>query len=553
MLSFFLLALLSPFDWQPMGPERGSVTAIAPSGPLFAGTAEGRLFRWETDRWLEAGAFPPPIRAIVDHGSHAWVHAGTDLYRSGILVTSAISSFAVAPSNAQVVYAATDVAIGFTTDGGDTWHWQQGGAVSIDADAANSAMLWAARADGSVAKSMDGGATWTAVSAITEPIVSIDAHPSRPGVAYAIGRNGKGFRTLDGDRWSPLYYLTGRLVFDPDNDRHFFAIEDSGRLFHSDDDGDWLDTIHGGPILSVAKRDGVLYAGFREDGVMRSDDGGHTWRPDRSGLLAAEIRSLAASRDASVVYAGSVSSMFKSTDGGATWENVFTLRLLPGPFSAIAIDRHDSDRVWIGAGISAWYSGDGGVRFNRLFWLPEKEGQTVESLSFAPDDARAVLLLMSRSFFRLETEPLRLVDRSPGTQAGDAFEALAVHGNSIWIGGTRGGHALLLHSTDGGQTWQDQSPGTPGSIKALQVTPSGRLVYREGAVALGSQGDTILAAGPGGIFASQDGMSWRDVTGSLRDEQVTTLTSGDFLFAGTAAGGVFARKPLSLRRRAAHR
>ncbi|HET7707222.1 MAG TPA: hypothetical protein VFM36_14140 [Thermoanaerobaculia bacterium] len=553
------ILLLAFTSWSPVGPERASVTAIHAGASTLAGTAEGRLFALDAQNaWSETATLDHrPVTNIAEGAGATWVLAGDSLYRSGRLALDDVRSFALSPSNGQVIYAATSSAVLFSSDGGISWVRRPGGARSIDVDARDSAFVWAVRANGVVEKSIDAGVTWTPMT-IDGAIERIDAHPRRAAAAFATGANGLGFRTTDGQRWTRLYYLTGELTFDPQKDDHFFAVDSAGRLFHSDDDGDWLDVVHGGPILSLSfAADGSLLAGFREDGVMRSDDGGNNWSPHRHGLLAAQIHSLAASLDGAVAYAGSVSSMFRTTNRGTSWDPVFTLRLLPGPFSAIAIDDNDPNRVWIAAGISAWFSGDGGVRFNRLFWAPDREPQTIVDMAFDPLDARAVYVLMSQSFFRLHTEPLQLAELTP---SGGPFAAMAVDGGSIWVGGSR-----LLQSTDGGRTWIDRSPPLSGSITALHAfrggvvagTSSGDVIFNGVTSNLGSgpikdiasDGTTIYVAA-NRVHASTDGAHWQNA-GELTD--VTALTSGSLRMAGTAGSGVWVGTRQNSRRRAAGR
>ncbi|HEU4521573.1 MAG TPA: YCF48-related protein [Thermoanaerobaculia bacterium] len=578
-LPFVVLLAVMPFDWAPIGPERGSVTAIALGFPELAGTAQGRVFQRTSGSWVPAADHDAPIRDIRMAGSDQWVHAGGNLYRSGRHVASEVTGFAIAPSNENLVYASTAGAILVSVDRGATFQSRPGGALSIAVDAGDASTVWVVRANGAVEKSIDGGATWTR-AAIAEPIRRIEAHPRRPSVAYAIGDDGVGLRTTDGMTWTKVYYLTGRLYFEPDDDRAFYAVDDAGRLFHSDDDGDWLGVVHGGPLLSLAiDGDGSLVAGFREQGVLRSRDGGNTWEAERSGLVAAEIHTLAASPDGNVVYAGSVNSMFRSTNGGATWEPVFTLRLLPGPFRTISIDPANPDRVWIGAGVSLWYTGDGGVHFNRLFWLPEKEPQSVTATAFDPADSRSILILMSQGFFRLDSEPLHLTDLTPPHEPTDRFDVLAVSATAgIWIGGQRNGAALLFHSMDGGRTWTDLSARVGGAaMTALHLdrrlnalvagTADGSLLRSgdrgitwqrsvqklPGAVTSLATDGSLLFAAANGVYASHDGLGWTLVSGSLRAEPVTALSSSAPVFAGTAGAGVFVQRAASPRSRAVRR
>lgn len=545
-LPFVLLLAVMPFDWIAVGPERGTVTAIALGETTLAGTAQGRLFQWTGSEWLETGRHDGPIREIVTRGDEIWVLADKDLFRSGRRLAAEIEAFAVAPSDPEAVYLA-----------------REGSATSIAVDAVDASTLWITRPDGRLEKSIDGGRTFLAAS-MTVPIRRVQTHPRRAGTAYAIGDDGRGFRTVDGVNWTELFYLTGRLVFERGRDNAFFVIDDEGRLFHSDDDGDWLDVIHGGRIRSLAiGDDGALVAGFREEGVQRSFDGGHTWIPQRAGLLATEIHTLAASADGGVVYAGSVNTMFRSVNHGLSWDPVFTLRLLPGPFSAIAIDPSDSRRVLIASGHEAWYSGDGAVRFNRRFHHPSRAPQSIVAMAFDPIEPGSFFVAMTESVFHQD------VDVTP--QGGGRFHALSVSGG-IWLAGERNGRALVLRSTDRGRTWSDRSPladpitalftgsslfaGTASG--AILRSDDGGLSWRTVAQlpaavrSIVSDGATLLAAAAG-VYASTDGATWVPVTGSLHDESVTTLTASSPMFAGTAGSGVFIRRPGEIRRRAARR
>ena len=540
-----------PFDWTAVGPERATVTAVALGESLLAGTAEGRLFRWQGSGWVDAGRLDGPIRDIVQRDGEVWVLADDQLFRSGQRYATDVAAFAVAPSNPDVVYLA-----------------RKGIATSVAVDAADASTLWVVRPDGRLDKSVDGGVTFSP-AAVPGPIRHVQTHPRRPATAYAIGDDGRGFRTVDGVTWTELFYLTGRLVFERGRDDAFFIIDDDGRLFHSDDDGDWVDVIHGGRIRSLTiDDDGTLIAGFREEGVQRSNDGGHSWTPQRAGLLATEIHTLAASADAGVVYAGSVNTMFRSTNRGATWDPVFSLRIMPGPFSAVALDPTNSQRVAIAAGVELYYTQDGGAHFNRRFWRPDREPQRIVQAAFAGRDS--LVVMMTGSLFDTDPDKRRTVEITP--PGGGRFNALAVSGG-IWVGGDRDGLALLLRSTDKGRSWKDRSPAAGSSITALfsgdalfAGTASG-LILRSAdgglswstvaqlpdrVVAIASDGETIYAAAKG-VYASRDGLTWVRVTGSLHDESVTALTSSAPIFAGTEGSGVFMQRPGSIRSRAVRR
>jgi len=96
-------------------------------------------------------------------------------------------------------------------------------------------------------------------------------------------------------------------------------------------DGGWtvLHLLAGQPVACLAAdplRPGVVYAGTRGDGVLRSDDGGQTWQP--AGLAGHVVKALAASpTEPGVVYAGAKPpALYVSRDGGGQWAELAAFR-----------------------------------------------------------------------------------------------------------------------------------------------------------------------------------------------------------------------------------
>jgi photosystem II stability/assembly factor-like uncharacterized protein len=123
----------------------------------------------------------------------------------------------------------------------------------------------------------------------------------------------------------------------------------------------------------------IIYAGTR-NGVLRSDDCGHSWR--RSGMEGQIVKSLAVStHDPQTVYAGiKPALMFVSRDGGQTWAELEGFRRIPNrwwwfspaepPFRpyvmAIAPSPSDPDVVLAGVELGAVSrSADGGRSWSR--------------------------------------------------------------------------------------------------------------------------------------------------------------------------------------------
>ena len=78
-----------------------------------------------------------------------------------------------------------------------------------------------------------------------------------------------------------------------------------------------------------------MYVGTLDNGTYASRDAGLTWRQDEEGLVDRRVMSLAVSASheeagISVVYAGTEpSNLYRSEDGGRSWQLLPALRQLP--------------------------------------------------------------------------------------------------------------------------------------------------------------------------------------------------------------------------------
>src|SRR5215218_10256316 len=176
-----------------------------------------------------------------------------------------------------------------------------------------------------------------------------------------------------------------------------------------DEDGDgWSVELSlngsGAQCLAVdsADRD-VVYAGLREHGVRRTDDGGRTWV--NSELPDPGVFSLAVSAADGAVYAGTEPSrLFRSDDRGESWRELEALLELPSrptwsfpprPWTShvrwIAPSPHDADLLLVGIELGGLMrSTDGGARWedhrpgaqpdvHSLAWHPRDPGRAYEA------------------------------------------------------------------------------------------------------------------------------------------------------------------------------
>ncbi len=147
----------------------------------------------------------------------------------------------------------------------------------------------------------------------------------------------------------------------------------------------------------------TLYAGLREGGVRRSDDGGRSWVD--CALPEPGVFSLAVSAAGGAVYAGTEPSrLFRSDDLGETWRALDGLLDLPSrptwsfpprPWTShvrwIAPSPHDADLVLVGIELGGLMrSTDGGASWqdhrpgaqrdvHSLAWHPRVRGRAYEA------------------------------------------------------------------------------------------------------------------------------------------------------------------------------
>ena len=139
----------------------------------------------------------------------------------------------------------------------------------------------------------------------------------------------------------------------------FFKSTNSGASFTSTDSG--LPTLNAGVILPDPSTAGTIVLDSGQ-GIFRSTDDGATWTNVEPSSNGATARSLASP---SVLYSADQCSLYKSTNGGATWNTQYTnCAPIPAPnFYLVAISPTNSSVVLLFSGTTEYISTDGGSTF----------------------------------------------------------------------------------------------------------------------------------------------------------------------------------------------
>jgi photosystem II stability/assembly factor-like uncharacterized protein len=155
----------------------------------------------------------------------------------------------------------------------------------------------------------------------------------------------------------------------------------------------------------------VFYIAANNGGVWKSTDAGHVWKPIFDDQDTGSIGALAvAPSDPHIIYAGSGEGLqrpdlsvgdgiYKSTDAGQTWQH---LGLRSGQqISAIIVDPHDSSRVFAAVlghpygpnpERGVFRSTDGGATWQKVLYKDENTGAV--DLAFDPSNAQTVYAVL---------------------------------------------------------------------------------------------------------------------------------------------------------------
>jgi photosystem II stability/assembly factor-like uncharacterized protein len=341
-------------------------------------------------------------------------------------VSGLVVALAFDPTNLDTVYAGTFTGVEVSTDGGATWHLASKGLSdrNIDALVADPVVggtVFAGTDHAGVFRSTDGGVTWAArtdgVTAVT--VVSVAPDPFTAGTVYVGTQYRGGYRSTDeGQTWTRMPMLGNIDAFgitpDPIAPDHVYAGTDSDGLIDSTDGGAaWTfvgpkgvsiytmllvpalpGTIYGGGASSVLKsEDGgstwsesyeflygtflslaidaadphIVYAGSAANaGVVRTTDGGRSWRSVNAGTRRAAVEALASDPSTpGTLYMGNDDGIYKTTTYADLWTRIGTG--IAGPINTIVVDPSNPSTVYLGsASQGVWVSTDAGQTWTAL-------------------------------------------------------------------------------------------------------------------------------------------------------------------------------------------
>lgn len=357
-----------------------------------------------------------------------------------------IADIAIDPSNPDKMFAATYKGDGLflTGDAGDSWKpvdmgqddesqatFKNHSVTKVKIAQSDNRVVWVTH-NIWIAKSTDGGQTWTHINL---PInnyfmrfctaLAIDPRDARIAYVGTSGENGYNtsgtvFKTGDGgDTWEELNpgsgfdYTIVDIAVDPQNTGRVWAVTNSGgeggvfggTLYRSDDSGGDWDSVFsltplGGSYYAVAvsptDSNSVFTASEGEPGsgytygIIQHAFDGNTWNQTLPYESDSVLDIAFDPQNPATVYASSVKSIEKSTDGGATWQSFQH----DYKFKCIAVHPTMPDIILGGDHYLGVYKGLYGSQSGGYTWTPVNEGLTavvVYDVAIDPDASTHIL------------------------------------------------------------------------------------------------------------------------------------------------------------------
>lgn len=439
-----------------------------------------------------------------------------------------MTAVVVAPSDSNTIYAAKEMEVFKSTDGGEIWQnlgfncpgYHSGIPIGMAVDPNDPNIVYLNSYDGGVYKSIDGAESWFPASKgyTGATIYDLSLHPNDPLTVYAVGRCGT-FKSKDGgENWIGLNKtalhataLQQSVTVDPQNPSVVYSGNRcSGTIYKSFDGGNnWIElhdfvpdtpSIPSSPELALTNgywvqaieisksNPNIVYVGTISDwlvkniyasseelpdyGVFKSIDGGTNWVQINNGILDGyrHIYDLAVHpTDPDIVYAAVPNiGIYKTTDGGNTWQEKNN-GLISVWISTITIDPNNPETVYAGTinGSGVLKSNNGGET-----WDPTNKGMTLVCPSSLLPIGGAVkgISLEKPKFFNVKSSYYQWPWSTVSDIVVDPSNSLIVYVSDLMFG--------IYRSDDAGANWVRINDGlSMREVSSLAISDDGKILY----------------------------------------------------------------------------
>lgn len=265
--------------------------------------------------------------------------------------SESIVSIALHPTNANILYVATNDAVYKSRDGGSTWErfpsFSARRVATLAIDPLLPATIYAGTMGDAVYKSPDGGQHWLPHNVgLKEHVSFVNQFVFHPALSETI-------------------YIATTVGA--------FLTKDGGREWEERMNG--MKEVHIVTSLAINPKDPTILFGGTTGGMYRSDDGAITWKKINNGLIpeselmasmALGVNAIEINRtNPNSVYAGTTKGLFRTTNSGEQWERIG--QSLPDPFvSSIAIHPTEASLLYVGGPAGVWKSSNSGRTWQEM-------------------------------------------------------------------------------------------------------------------------------------------------------------------------------------------
>ena len=543
-------------QWKPIGPDGGSahVLAIDSRNPahLLAGSRSLLLYKSEDagESWKPVPDFAPANElyqtalntVFIDPGdSHVYyagvsatnsrsvLENGAGLYKSKnggknwirIPSMAGISVYCLAiwDKDHQVMFAGTNRGVWRSRDSGETWerispdsNYELQGVMSIAVDPNNASIVYAGTPH-LPWKTSDGGKTWHNIHAgmiDDSDVFSIRIDQRNSQHVYASACSGIYGSTSGGANWTKFAGIPGDnrrthvITQDPKHPAILYAATTLGLWKNTG--GAWRKTMPDSINAMVLDPQGTMYLAVEQRGLLKSEDGGETFREINHGYINRSVTTIQPAGGgllyASTVYDGRHGGLFELQDGSDQWQLLANEEMLGGRNITSFATLGSSGRL-----VAASYDGFLRSSDQGRTWVdmasgavpePSKKGAQKSAAKKAP--ARKGVAPKGASHF---VPPAKTPAKVP-SKAWDPlpFPSPKIHIYSLKA--ATGTHPFLIAATSAGlytskdsDTWQ-----------AMRIVPKINLPVTAIYVSPGDSGG-LAAVTPAGLFLSHDsGATW---------------------------------------------
>jgi photosystem II stability/assembly factor-like uncharacterized protein len=326
------------------------------------------------------------------------------------------------------------------------------------------------------------------------------------------------------DSSDPNTLLVGAWVVDrPDGG--LFISHDAGKTWTT------VQAMKGQSILALTQAPSdpkTVIAGTLR-GVFRSQDGGQTWNritPEGSADLH-EVESIAIDpKDPKIIYAGTWHLPWKTTDGGANWHNIKQGLIDDSDVFSIIIDPTVPNVVYTSACSGIYRSDSAGELYHKIQGIPSTARRT-RVLMLDPTNRNIVYAGTTEGLYKT-------LDGGTNWKRMTGPDVIV---NDVYVDPKNPQHVLLatdrsgvLESDDAAFSFKASNPGfSQRQVSALLVDAKTQNIYA------GVVNDKIY----GGVFVSHDdGITWTQQSDGLQGRDVFNLAESPqgTILAGTNAG-----------------